>query len=82
LVSRRDADKAAVESLTLMQAQFDAGAIGLAELLLAQQSSQQAKAALAQSEAQRYADTAALFAALGGGWWNRDAETSSEKGPL
>jgi len=26
-----------------------------------------------QAQAARYADTAALFQALGGGWWNRDA---------
>jgi outer membrane protein TolC len=24
-----------------------------------------------QAQANRYADTAALFQALGGGWWNR-----------
>jgi outer membrane protein TolC len=27
--------------------------------------------ALVQAQASRYADTAALFLALGGGWWNR-----------
>jgi outer membrane protein TolC len=26
---------------------------------------------LIQAQANRYADTAALFQALGGGWWNR-----------
>jgi outer membrane protein TolC len=26
---------------------------------------------LVQAQANRYADTAALFQALGGGWWNR-----------
>jgi outer membrane protein TolC len=26
---------------------------------------------LTQAQANRYADTAALFQALGGGWWNR-----------
>jgi hypothetical protein len=26
-----------------------------------------------QAQAARYADTAALFQALGGGWWNRGA---------
>jgi hypothetical protein len=28
---------------------------------------------LAQTKAQRYADTVALFQALGGGWWNRQS---------
>jgi NodT family efflux transporter outer membrane factor (OMF) lipoprotein len=71
LNAKRDAEKAASDSLVLAQAQFDAGATSIAELLLAEQAEQQAKAALAGAEAERYADTAALFAALGGGWWNR-----------
>ena len=40
-------------------------------LLTAQQTYQQALLSLAQAKAARYADTVALFAALGGGWWNR-----------
>ena len=32
---------------------------------------QQALISLAEARANRYADTAALFQALGGGWWNR-----------
>jgi len=34
--------------------------------------------ALIQAQANRYADTAALFQALGGGWWNR-AELVQDK---
>ena len=41
-------------------------------LLNAQQAYQQAQIGLVQAQASRYADTAALFQALGGGWWNRD----------
>ena len=37
----------------------------------AEQAYQQAHIALLQAEASRYADTAALFQALGGGWWHR-----------
>ena len=74
LNAKRDAEKASADSLALTEARFAAGAIGVVELLNAQQSEQQAKIALVQAKAQRYADTAALFAALGGGWWNRDAE--------
>ena len=40
-------------------------------LLNAQRSYQQARLALVQAQAARFADTAALFQALGGGWWNR-----------
>jgi NodT family efflux transporter outer membrane factor (OMF) lipoprotein len=71
LNAKRDAEKAASDALALTQTQLDAGAVGIAELLVAKQSAEQAKAALAQAQALRYADTAALFAALGGGWWNR-----------
>jgi outer membrane protein TolC len=41
-------------------------------LLDAQRSHQQSRIGLAQAQAARYADTAALFQALGGGWWNRE----------
>ena len=40
-------------------------------LLNAQQTYQQARLALVQAQANRLADTAALYQALGGGWWNR-----------
>jgi outer membrane protein TolC len=40
-------------------------------LLDAQRSYQQTHINLVQAQAARYADTAALFQALGGGWWNR-----------
>ncbi|MDD4616666.1 MAG: efflux transporter outer membrane subunit [Alphaproteobacteria bacterium] len=81
LNAKRDAEKAAAESLELTKQQFSAGATGSAELFLAQQAHQQAKVAYVQAQAQRYADTAALFAALGGGWWNRCATVQSGRGP-
>jgi outer membrane protein TolC len=40
-------------------------------LLNAEQTYQQAMINVVQALANRYADTAALFQALGGGWWNR-----------
>jgi outer membrane protein TolC len=39
--------------------------------LSAEQAYQQALINLVQAQSTRYADTAALFQALGGGWWNR-----------
>jgi NodT family efflux transporter outer membrane factor (OMF) lipoprotein len=69
---RAAAERAAADSLSLAQTQLKAGAISPVELLTAEQTEQQALLALVQAKAQRYADTAALFAALGGGWWNRD----------
>jgi outer membrane protein TolC len=40
-------------------------------LLSAEQAYQQALLNLVQAQSNCYADTAALFRALGGGWWNR-----------
>jgi outer membrane protein TolC len=40
-------------------------------LLTAQAAYQQAVIQVVQARAARLADTAALFQALGGGWWNR-----------
>jgi outer membrane protein TolC len=34
---------------------------------------------LIAAQAQRYADTAALFQALGGGWWNRKSTSLKAK---
>jgi outer membrane protein TolC len=46
--------------------------------LNAEQAYQQARINLVQAQANRYADTAALFQALGGGWWHRP-ELAQEK---
>ena len=65
------ADHAAQVTLDLARRQEKDGyASGLA-LLNAQQAYQQARITLAQAQASRFADTAALFQALGGGWWHR-----------
>jgi NodT family efflux transporter outer membrane factor (OMF) lipoprotein len=66
-----DAQGAAKASLDLIQRQYDAGAVGYVSLLAAQQTYQQARINYVQAVAHRYADTVALFQALGGGWWNR-----------
>jgi NodT family efflux transporter outer membrane factor (OMF) lipoprotein len=65
------AEKAAAESLAASQRQFSTGLISYLSLLNAEQTYQQARISLVEAEAGRYSDTAALFQALGGGWWNR-----------
>jgi NodT family efflux transporter outer membrane factor (OMF) lipoprotein len=65
------AQRAASETLDLARGQYRLGAITYLILLNAQNSYQQALLAVVQAQAARYADTAALFQALGGGWWNR-----------
>jgi NodT family efflux transporter outer membrane factor (OMF) lipoprotein len=58
-------------TLDLARKQFQSGYVNYLALLSAEQAYQQAVLNLAQAQANRYADTAALFQALGGGWWNR-----------
>lgn len=65
------AETAAADSLAASQRQFHIGAISYLSLLTAEQTYQQARLSLVQAEASRFSDTAALFQALGGGWWNR-----------
>ncbi|WP_083255400.1 efflux transporter outer membrane subunit [Methylobrevis pamukkalensis] len=65
------AHDAAAASLELTREQFQAGAVAYLNLLTAQQTYQSARLNLVSAQAARFADTAALFQALGGGWWNR-----------
>jgi len=53
--------------------QFEEGSGSVLGLLNAQTQYDQAKIGLIQAEARRLSDTAALYQALGGGWWNRPA---------
>jgi NodT family efflux transporter outer membrane factor (OMF) lipoprotein len=64
-------ERAAARSLEIVRGRMRLGEINYVGLLVAQQTYQQALLSLAQAKAARYADTVALFAALGGGWWNR-----------
>jgi NodT family efflux transporter outer membrane factor (OMF) lipoprotein len=65
------AERAAGRTLTITRQRMELGDINYLALLVAQQLYQQALINLVQAKANRYADTAALFQALGGGWWNR-----------
>ncbi len=71
LKAARDFERAARVSRDLAQQQFQAGSSSFISFLTAQQTYQQARIALVQAQANRLSDTAALFQALGGGWWNR-----------
>ena len=73
LSSAMAVEQAARVTLQVTQEQFRVGyANGLA-VLTAQQAYQQAVIARVQAQAARFGDTAALFQALGGGWWNQPA---------
>jgi NodT family efflux transporter outer membrane factor (OMF) lipoprotein len=72
------AERAAKTSLDLAQRQYKDGYVGYLAVLTAEQAYQQARIALVQAQASRFSDTAALFQALGGGWWHRSDLTAGD----
>jgi NodT family efflux transporter outer membrane factor (OMF) lipoprotein len=82
LEAQANAEALARQSLDLTTQQFRAGAVSFVTLLTAQQAWLQTHTALVQAQAARYADTAALFQALGGGWWNRGELANASLEPV
>ncbi|MBU6247276.1 MAG: efflux transporter outer membrane subunit [Xanthomonadaceae bacterium] len=75
LTSAASAADAAKVTLDLSQRQWKDGYANYLAVLNAEQAYQQARMTLVQARAARLADTAALYQALGGGWWHADAHT-------
>jgi len=71
LRSAAAATRAAQTSLALARGQVAAGEVSVLAQLAAEQAYDQAMVTQAQAQGARLADTAALYQALGGGWWNR-----------
>ena len=67
LITETDAQ----DTLSMTKLQYKVGGVSYLQLLNAERVYLQARQNRVQAEAARYADTAALFHALGGGWWNR-----------
>jgi NodT family efflux transporter outer membrane factor (OMF) lipoprotein len=76
------AAQAAGRTLDLSQRQWKDGYASYLSLLGAEQADQQARINLVQAQANRYADTAALFQALGGGWWHDGAPSAAPPPPV
>ncbi len=75
------AARAADATLAITREQLRLGQVGYLALLNAEATELQAKLTQIQSQAVRLADTAALFQALGGGWWNRqDVQVRDPRG--
>lgn len=72
LKAASDAERYSKETLDLVQEQYKLGTSSYLAVLYYQNLYQQAKVKSVQAQAARFTDTAALFVALGGGWWNRD----------
>ena len=64
------AERAARRTLDITRRQLELGSVNYQAALAAEQAWRQAMINLAQARANRFADSAALFMALGGGWWN------------
>ncbi|MGH6968649.1 MAG: TolC family protein, partial [Stellaceae bacterium] len=80
-----DEQRAALESsrrsLDLTRRAYQAGEVALLQVLDASRLYQRARLGYAQAVAQRYVDTAQLFLAMGGGWWQRGALTQAGTEP-
>ena len=90
LRAQADALASATDNLKLTRAQYEAGLAGYLDMLAADTQFQQARLGYLGAVTQRLQDTVALFAALGGGWWNegqpapsaaRPASAASESAP-
>ncbi|HYL32579.1 MAG TPA: efflux transporter outer membrane subunit [Stellaceae bacterium] len=68
-------------SLDLTRRAYQAGDVALLQVLDASRLYQRARLGYAQAEAQRYVDTAQLFLAMGGGWWERGDLTQAAPEP-
>ena len=68
LHAQADAEQSAQKSLDLVNTQYKEGAASYLQVLDATRQYQQARIGLIQARAARLSDTAALYAALGGGW--------------
>jgi NodT family efflux transporter outer membrane factor (OMF) lipoprotein len=83
LQAEEEALAAAEQALRLIQANYQAGLATYLDVLNADAQYHQAHIADIQAITLRYQDTVALFAALGGGWWNaerRDANAGALNG--
>jgi outer membrane protein TolC len=79
LKASAEAERAAEKTFDLAQRQRTLGTISLVAVLNAEQAYEQAELAQVLAQANRYSDTAGLFQAAGGGWWNRTEEPRYEQ---
>lgn len=76
LEAQRRALDSAETSLRLTRTTFRYGSVGVLQVLDAQRQAEQARLGLVRAQAQRYLDTAQLFSAMGGGWWDWKNQTA------
>lgn len=70
LQAQTEALSSSEQALALIEANYHAGLVSYLDVLVADEQFHQSKINYVQVVGQRFQDTAALFVALGGGWWN------------
>jgi NodT family efflux transporter outer membrane factor (OMF) lipoprotein len=73
------AEQATATSLDIARRRLQLGDTTYVFVLTAELAYRQAALVRVQAQAARYSDVAALFQALGGGWWNREAAEGDKK---
>lgn len=68
---------ASQKTLDITRAQYQAGYVDYQTQLVAEQNYLVSTINLAQAQTNRFGDTATLYQALGGGWWNRTERVSN-----
>ena len=71
LVAQSASESTAWENFQVAAEQYRLGAVNYLTLLNAERQYHQSRISRVQAEAARFADSAALLQALGGGWWSR-----------
>lgn len=79
LKSAASATQAGKVTFDLARKQYELGAVNYQTQLAAEQNYQLSVITLSQAQTNRLGDTAALYQALGGGWWNRTVDTATQE---
>ncbi len=69
LAAEQRAFEAASRSLALNRRAYSIGSVGILQVVDAERQLGEARLGVVRARAQRYLDTAQLFVAMGGGWW-------------
>jgi NodT family efflux transporter outer membrane factor (OMF) lipoprotein len=78
--AQAEAEALARDRLELTRRQWELGGTSYIALLDAQRAYALSRVSLVNAQSSRYANTAALFQALGGGWWDREHATPAQVG--
>ena len=79
--AQRRALGSAESTMDLTRRTYAVGNVGILQLLTAQRFLEQARLGYVRAVAQRYLDTAQLFVAMGGGWWDQQEPSPSRSEP-